>query len=221
MLIDRGGYKDPPPWPRPPIRKQAQRPHLKGLDEMLGRRRSLRRAAVAASRYLAIAALFGGVAYCVRYPSVLNRILNQPIFHRKLIWSRPAAAPNGSPWPARSNYVAGYPRLNVSGIAKVTADNSGGPSDLLVKLVDLDNRQRVVRVFFVKANDEFTLRDVKPGHYDVRYLNLDNGRIRESQLFEVTLRKTPKGEEYMGWTVGLYDVINGTSHHKDITERDF
>jgi hypothetical protein len=118
--------------------------------------------------------------------------------------------------------VAGYPRLDVSGMAKVTADNSGGPSDLFVKLVDLDQKQqRVVRVFFVKANDEFTLRDVKPGRYDIRYLNLDNGRIRKSQVFEVTLRKTPKGEEYMGWTVGLYDVITGTSHHKDITERDF
>ena len=118
--------------------------------------------------------------------------------------------------------MAGYPHLNVSGIAKVTADNSGGPSDLFVKLVDRDRKQRrVVRVFFVKANDEFTLRDVKPGHYDIRYLNLDNGRIRESQVFEVTLQKTAKGEEYMGWTVGLYDMINGTSHHKDITERDF
>jgi len=213
VLIDRGGYKNPPPWPRP---------RLKGLDEMPRPRRSLRRAAVTASRYLAIAALVGGVVYCIRYPSVLNRILNQPIFHRKLIWSRPAVAPNGSPWPTRSNYVAGYPHLNVSGMAKVTADNSGGPSDLFVKLVDRDHKQRrVVRVFFVRANDEFTLRDVKPGHYDIRYLNLDNGRIRESQVFEVTLQKTAKGEEYMGWTVGLYDMINGTSHHKDITERDF
>jgi hypothetical protein len=105
-------------------------------------------------------------------------------------------------------------------MAKVTADNSRGPSDLFLKLVDRDQK-RAVRVFFVKTNDEFTLRDVKPGHYDIRYLNLDNGRIRESQVFEVTLRKSPKGEEYMGWTVGLYDVINGTSHHKDITERDF
>jgi len=146
VLIDRGGYKNPPPWPRP---------RLKGLDEMPRPRRSLRRAAVTASRYLAIAALVGGVVYCIRYPSVLNRILNQPIFHRKLIWSRPAVAPNGSPWPTRSNYVAGYPHLNVSGIAKVTADNSGGPSDLFVKLVDRDQKQqRVVRVFFVKVSAE-------------------------------------------------------------------
>jgi hypothetical protein len=113
MLIDRGGYKDPPPWPRPPVRNQAQN------RRSIGRRtrRTLRRAAVTASRYLAIAALVGGVVYCIRYPSVLNGMLNQPIFHGKLIWSRPEAAPNGSPWPTRSNYVAGYPRLNVAGMA--------------------------------------------------------------------------------------------------------
>src|SRR5215469_10562643 len=99
MLIDRGGYKDPPPWPRPrpPIRDRAQNRRIT--------RRTLRRAAVAASQYLAVTALVGVVVYCIRYPSVLNRMLNQSILHGKLIWSRPGAAPNGSPWPARSNYV--------------------------------------------------------------------------------------------------------------------
>ena len=60
-----------------------------------------------------------------------------------------------------------------------------------------------------------------PGHYDVRYKNLDTGQVRKSQKFEVSLKKTSEGEQYMGWTVGLYDVINGTVYHETITEKNF
>jgi hypothetical protein len=65
------------------------------------------------------------------------------------------------------------------------------------------------------------LESVKPGHYDLRYMDLDTGVIQRSVSFEVTRKKTPRGEEYMGWTIGLYGVINGTSPEETITEREF
>jgi hypothetical protein len=78
-----------------------------------------------------------------------------------------------------------------------------------------------VRVILLKAKDEMVLRHVKPGHYDIRYRNLDTGLIRKSPKFEVTFKQDEKGEEYMGWTVPLYEVINGTIYHEVIAERDF
>ena len=60
-----------------------------------------------------------------------------------------------------------------------------------------------------------------PGHYDVRYKNLDTGQVRKSQKFEVSLKKTSEGGHYMGWTIGLYDVTNGTVYHETIPEHDF
>jgi hypothetical protein len=107
-------------------------------------------------------------------------------------------------------------------MASVTADNSRGPSDLLVKLFDRDQKPaKPVRVILLKARDEMTLRHVKPGHYDIRYRNLDTGLIRKSPTFEVTFKQDQEGEEYRGWTVPLYEAINGTIHHKIIAERDF
>ena len=55
----------------------------------------------------------------------------------------------------------------------------------------------------------------------MRYENLDTGQIRKSPKFEVALRKTSDGEKYLGWSIPLYDVINGTIYHETITKRDF
>lgn len=149
-----------------------------------------------------------------------HRLSLAPISH--LLWTRPAVAPNGSPWPTTSNYVAGYRRLNVFGPATVTADNSRGSRDLFAKLVDLDQTPpKAVRVFRVKPYSKFALQSVKPGHYDLRYMDLDTGVIQKSAPFEVTQRTTSKGEEYMGWTIGLYGVISGSSPEQTITEREF
>jgi hypothetical protein len=131
-----------------------------------------------------------------------------------LFWSRPTAAPNGSPWPAASAYVAGYPRLNVSGRVSLVIDNSGSLDDVFVKVFD---RERIpmaaVRVAFVRAEDKFSMGQVTPGHYDVRYLDLTTGIIKKSQPLTVT------GER--GWIVGLYGVVNGTQQHQVIGSRDF
>jgi hypothetical protein len=224
MLIDRGGYKEPPPWPRPQKRQQPQRQTRAVLIW-----RNLRRAIVIATQYVLVTAFV--VAFVVLYtrPDWVNpvsKILTPVIKERGLpgnpLFSRPSAAPNGSPWPTRSDYIAGYQRLNVFGMASVTVDNSGGSADLFVKLIDRDQKpMKAVRIVFLKAHDKFELYRVTPGHYDVRYKNLDTGQIRKSQKFEVSLKKTSEGEQYMGWTVGLYDVINGTVYHETITEKNF
>jgi len=236
MLIDRGGYKDPPPWPRPPKRDQAQSRRLSSFDKTARRRRTLRRAAVTAAQYVTVTAIVCALVYWYSHPNSsfrsmskllapLSRVASQtlpPTTPVLPLWIRPKTAPNGSPWPEATNYIDNYPRLNFDGMASVTADNSRGPSDLLVKLFDRDQKPaRPVRIILLKARDEMTLRHVKPGHYDIRYRNLDTGLIRKSRMFEVTFKQDEKREEYMGWTVPLYEAIDGTIHHKIIAERDF
>jgi hypothetical protein len=144
------------------------------------------------------------------------------VLPRNPLWIRPAKAPNGVPWPVTSDYVAGYPRLNVFGEADVVADNSGSSNDLFVKLVDLDqDPATAVRVGFVGAKDQLSFRRVKPGYYDVRYRNLDTGAILKSPIFEVTVRNTDQGQQYQGWTIPLYSTINGTIYHTEITKLEF
>jgi hypothetical protein len=70
-----------------------------------------------------------------------------------------------------------------------------------------------VRVAYVRAKEKFTMAQVKPGHYDVRYLDLTTGVIKKSQPLTV--------KEDLGWTVGLYGVVDGTQQHQEIAKRDF
>ena len=157
-----------------------------------------------------------------RLSSILTPLLNERWLPSNPLWTRPTKAPNGSAWPKTSDYIAGYPRLNVFGLASVTADNSGGQGDLFIKLIDRDRKpMTAVRVLFVKRKDKLVLDRVKPGHYDLRYLNLDTGQIYRSVAFRVTVEETPGGEQYRGWVIGLYGRIDGNSHRDEITEREF
>jgi hypothetical protein len=179
--------------------------------------------------YVVLIAIVGALGYLWYYrdalpksSAVLTPHIAEIVLPHNPLYSRTKVAPNGSPWPPTSNYVPGYPRLNVFGTAEVTADNSGGQSDLFVKLIDLDQKPATAaRVGFVKAKDELSFFRVKPGQYDIRYKNLDSGVIKKSPPFEVTLKKTSRGEEYMGWTVPLYEDFKGTTYHAEIYDGEF
>lgn len=183
-----------------------------------------------AGLHILVAAIVGGLGYYwwthlyapARPSSILTPSLADDSRQPAPLWKKPTNAPNGKPWPTESGYIEGYPRLNVGGGASIIADNTGGTADLMLKLIDRERTpMTAVRIVFVKAKSQFQMNRVKSGQYDVRYLNLDSGRIRKSQTFEVTLKTTEKGQEYMGWRVGLFDTLSGNSHHEDIGASDF
>lgn len=137
-------------------------------------------------------------------------------------YQRPKAAPNGSPWPVKSGYLAGYPRLNVGGVGQVSADNRGNTSDVFVKLVSINGKQtRVVRQAFVRGGEQFAMAGVSPGRYEILYQLLDTGELYRSAPFLVTIRQTPDGEQTVGRIVGLYGVIGGDTPRASIGEREF
>lgn len=145
-------------------------------------------------------------------------------FDGRKIGYRPAEkAPNGQPWPAKSGYVAGYPRERTGGLAGIEADNSQGTTDVFARLVWLDGtKERVIRVIFVQAKQRFSMEGLPAGRYVLKYLELDSGAIAKTDPLEVSLKKKPDGgEEWQGWVVGLYGVIDGKDYRESISEQEF
>ena len=216
-MVDKSRYEQDSQWP--PLTKRGVTAQIR-----------IRRFVVAVGKYAVLVLLVSGLGYALyrgnqmapRDAGVFTPRFRELRLPSNPLWTRPETAPNGTPWPADSNYIAGYPRLNVFGLAVVVADNTGGSSDLFVKLIDRDQQpMKAVRVFLLKERAKLELHRVKPGHYDVRYQNLSTGRIRRSSVINVKLTKTAAGEQYVGWTVGLYEVLSGNTYHDDISERDF
>jgi hypothetical protein len=181
-------------------------------------------------RVAMILVVVGGVAYLViarhlvsNLPSLVEMpTLVEGVYSGNPLWRRPVSAPNGKPWPRVSGYLEGYAQSNVGGIAAVVVDNSGGRNDLYGKLIDRDQETlKAVRVFFLKAHESMTLKGVVPGRYDVRYLNLDSGRILQAPVIHVTVKRTEDGEHFMGWTVPVYSTVKGKIQHREISRREF
>lgn len=135
---------------------------------------------------------------------------------------RPLIAPNGELWPAVAGYVRGYPLLHANGLSTVTIDNSQNDSDVFVKLVSLDGSQTYpVRVFFIPAHARFTLNRVSAGSYDIRYRDLNSGRLSRSQAFNLEEIETYDGTRYSKITMTLYKVRHGNMQTYGLSEAEF
>jgi hypothetical protein len=129
-------------------------------------------------------------------------------------------APNGRPWPSQAAYVPGYKRMNSKGLSKVTIDNSQVRSPAYVKLVDLKSGERVRHVF-IPANGKFTIANVSPGNYDVRYKDLDANQISRTESFLLQQINDDRGTTYSNVTLTLYKVRDGNMTSQPIQEANF
>jgi hypothetical protein len=135
---------------------------------------------------------------------------------------RPVYAPSGEPWPVTSGYIQGYKRLNTRGLSVVTVDNNQNNSDVFVKLVDLTSAQPVaVRVFFIRAHEQFRLMNVRTGIYDIRYRDLDSGVISKSESFKLEETEVTDGIQYSQMRLTLYKVHDGNMKIETISEEEF
>lgn len=139
-----------------------------------------------------------------------------------LAYIKPAAAPNGAPWPGSAGYVEGYEQLHANGLSTVTVDNSRNDSDMFVKLVSLDSAQaHPVRQFYIPAFAKFTLRDVTAGGYDVRYRDLSSGGLSRSEAITLSEVHTSEGAQFSNMTMTLYKVKNGNMKTYGLSEAEF
>lgn len=141
---------------------------------------------------------------------------------RERAYNRPAVTPRGMPWPEHSGYLPGYPVLNGNGLSTLTVDNSGSASDVLLKLVAVDgNAPLPVRTSFVRSGSSFTMENISPGAYDLRYQSLDTGEIFRSERFDLSEIRESAGTSANRNVFKLYAVPGGTSRSVTISEREF
>jgi hypothetical protein len=144
--------------------------------------------------------------------------------------SKPAPKPKpkgptddyGHPFPAKSGYLKGYPALSVGGRSSVTVDNSQNSSDVFVKLFTLNTTPpKAASVFFIRAHDTFTVTDVQPGNYDIRYRDLTSGGLSRTEQFKLKEVRTARGVEFSRLRLTLYKVFDGNMQIQPISEDEF
>ena len=137
-------------------------------------------------------------------------------------FARPASAPNGRPWPAGSDYVAGYELLNNGGLSQITVDNARNDTDMFVKLYSLDGQiAQPVRSFLVTARSRFTLAALTTGTYDVRYRNLANGALLRSPALILEEVRSDRGTQHSMLEVRLYQPGDAAMQSYAIDEAEF
>jgi hypothetical protein len=129
---------------------------------------------------------------------------------------------HGVPFPAKSGYIRGYKPLRIGGYSSVTVDNSQNTSDVFVKLFTLDTKPpKAASVFFIRAHDSFTVSDIQPGNYDVRYRDLSSGGLSRTEPFNLKEVRTAGGVNFSRITMTLYKVQNGNMQTEKISEAEF
>jgi hypothetical protein len=133
---------------------------------------------------------------------------------------RPAAGPDGQPWPSAASYIAGIPKLCTGGLSSVTVDNSQCTNDVLVKIYSY-GLQAPARVGFIPARGRFTFKSLAEGKYDVRYQDLDDGSLARSESFDLEERQTYSGTQYSTIELTLYKVLNGNMQTYPLSPSEF
>lgn len=151
-----------------------------------------------------------------------SRQVPRPESPPKPVYIRPATAPNGSAWPTRGGYVAGYPVDHANGHSSVTIDNTRNDADVYLKLVALGGAGRVdARHVYIPRSQRFKMDTVSPGMYDIRYRDLDSGAISGSEKFEIEEVRTRSGIQYSDMTMTLYKVAHGNFDTFALSEDQF
>lgn len=128
----------------------------------------------------------------------------------------------GVPYPTQTGYIKKCPALAIGGYSSVTVDNSQNNSDVFVKLFTLGTTPpKAASVFFIRANDKFTVTDVQPGKYDIRYRDLTSRGLLRTEQFELKEIRTSQGVRFGRITMTLYKVTGGNMQTQPISEAEF
>lgn len=137
-------------------------------------------------------------------------------------YRRPALAPNGLIWPSKASYLKNIEKLNMGGLSKVTIDNRKNNLDIFVKLTFLDDAMPYsVRSFYIPADEEFTLEDIRSGNYDLRYKVLDSGSLFRSESFLLEETLISEGYRYSDITVSISEMSQKNRPVYTISEKEF
>lgn len=123
-----------------------------------------------------------------------------------------------------SQYVPDTPQENTSGYSTLTIDNSKNSIPVYVRLWTSGNGAHPVRAFTVAQSSSFTLENLTPGTYEIRYKymyeNDDATTGAKSEPFTLKETKTNQGIQYDKLKLTLYTVKNGNTKMKSISVND-
>jgi hypothetical protein len=104
----------------------------------------------------------------------------------------------------------------------VVIDNTQNRSDAYVKVVSVgDSEPRVVRNVFIQASDRFTVANLRAGTYEVRYQNLDSGRLLRSEVFALEESAIASGSRYSTVTLTLRTRADEAMNTFDLPKEQF
>jgi hypothetical protein len=114
------------------------------------------------------------------------------------------------------------PQRANGGLSRLTIDNTSGGADVHVKLCHLGRDPcNDLRQVFIPVGTAFTLRNIRPGQYDIRYRDLETGKIEKSQAIVLREIEETDGVQFSVVTLTLYRVASGNTTFSQIPEGQF
>jgi hypothetical protein len=132
------------------------------------------------------------------------------------------ATKEGYPFPSTSGYIRGYQVKAKTGLSTLTVDNSQGNFDVFIKLFTLSSeRPQTIRAFLVKQGEEFTVKNVTRGTYDLRYRNLSTCDLFRTPKFKLKEEEISTGTKFSKQKFILRPIVGGNMKPIRIQEDDF
>jgi hypothetical protein len=125
------------------------------------------------------------------------------------------------PEPLDTGYLPGEFQDAGSGRSTFTVDNKSSSADAVVRLY-LNDRHPAVRSIFVRKGENFTMRNLPPGTYALRYrFNDRKGTFKADNLFQLREEETSEGVRSSAVRVTLYTVKDGNLSMKPVPDNEF
>ncbi|WP_439518870.1 J domain-containing protein [Hydrogenophaga sp.] len=118
----------------------------------------------------------------------------------------------GQALPKASGPIIGARQTKGAGRARVTIDNPHETAPVVAKLCHaVWSHCWPLQHVYIEPGGSFTLKNLSPGKYDVRHVNLDSGGIYRSGMFEVLEPEGAKGAYYTAERLQLQEPADGQS----------
>jgi hypothetical protein len=174
---------------------------------------------------VAAIALVGGIALAITSPSSIItrlRITTPTDIIAKTSYVRPTMAPNQTPFPETTSYLAGYEIKNNQGGSSLYVDNTKNENDVYLKLLSVKGHMvTTVRHVLIKGKTDFKLENLTAGNYEVQYLDLVAGLAGRSIVFSVEDKATEFGVRSSTLGVKLKTQTNGTMSVENVSIDEF
>ena len=122
--------------------------------------------------------------------------------------------------PLSTGYLPGKHVADSSGYSEVTLENKSD-GNFHVRLYRKNGSQWVTnREVYLKANEAFTMKNLDPGEYEIRRMNVQTKAASKTEPFALEEDKTSDGVRYSIMTLAL-DVADGNSRIVPITAKEF